>query len=65
MLSFDGYYYTQLIFTCSKSTIEALEKRCEIFLKLTIKTPERRQRHRSGVFMVNFENISHLFLVFL
>ena len=39
-------------------------KRCEIFSKLTIKTPEWR-RHRSGVLIVNFENISHLFLVVL
>ena len=38
-------------------------KRCEISSKLTIKTPERRRR--SGVFTVNFEHISHLFLVFL
>ena len=30
--------------------------------KVTIKTPERR---RSGVFIVNFKHISHLFLVFL
>ena len=29
---------------------------------LTIKTPERRQRSRSGDFIVNFEHISHLFL---
>ena len=40
-------------------------KRCKIFSKLTIKTPERRRWRRSGVFTVNFENISHLFLVFL
>ena len=33
--------------------------------KLTIKTPEQRQRRRSGIFIVNFENISHLCLVFL
>ena len=33
--------------------------------KLTIKTPERRQWRRSGVFIVNFEHISHLVLVFL
>ena len=32
--------------------------------KLTIKTPERRRR-RSGVFIVNFEHISHLVLVLL
>ena len=36
-------------------------KMCEICSKLTIKTPERRQWHRSGVFIVNFEHISHLF----
>ena len=39
--------------------------RCEICSKLTIKTPERRQWRRSGVFTVNFEHISHLVLVFL
>ena len=32
-------------------------------LKLTIKTPERRRRG-SGVFIVNFEHISHLVLMF-
>ena len=35
--------------------------RCEICSKLTIKTPERRH----GAFIVNFEHISHLVLVFL
>ena len=39
--------------------------RFEICSKLTIKTPERRQWCRSGVFIVNFEHISHLALVFL
>ena len=38
---------------------------CEICSKLTIKTIERRQWRRSGVFIVNFEHISHLVLVFL
>ena len=38
--------------------------RCEIRLKLTIKTPERRQWGRSGVFIGNFEHISHLILMF-
>ena len=33
-------------------------KMCEIFSKLTIKTPERCQRRRFGVFIVNFEHIS-------
>ena len=34
--------------------------RCEIWSKLTIKIPERRQWRRSGIFIVNFEHISHL-----
>ena len=38
--------------------------KCEICSKLTIKTPERRQWRRSGVFIVNFEHISHFVLVF-
>ena len=33
--------------------------------KLTVKTPERRQQGRSGVFIVKFEHISHLVLYFL
>ena len=56
---------SQLTFTCSKLTIKTLEKRCEICSKITIKTPERSQSRRSGVFIVNFEHISHLFLAFL
>ena len=39
--------------------------RCEICSKLTIKTPERRHWRRSGVFIDNFEHISHFVLVFL
>ena len=39
--------------------------RCEICSNLTIKTPEWRQWRRSGVFIVNFEDILHLVLVFL
>ena len=38
--------------------------RCELCSKLTIKTPERRQWRRSGFFIVNFEDTSHLLLVF-
>ena len=30
-----------------------------------MKTPERRQWRRSGIFIVNFEHILHYFLVFL
>ena len=39
--------------------------RCDVCSKLTIKTPERRHWLRSSVFIVNFEHISHLALVFL
>ena len=39
--------------------------RGEICSKLTIKAPERPHWCRSGVFIVNFEDISHLVLVFL
>ena len=39
--------------------------RCEIRSKLTIKIPELRDWHRSGIFIVNFEHISHLVLLFL
>ena len=39
--------------------------RCEICSKLAIKKPERRQWHRSAVFIVNSEHISLLVLVFL
>ena len=37
--------------------------RYEICSRLTIKTPERCHCHRSGVFIVNLEHISHLFSV--
>ena len=37
----------------------------EVSSELTVKTPERRQWRRSGVFTDNFEHISHLVLVIL
>ena len=40
-------------------------KMCEIFWKLTIKTTQRRQWRCSGVFIVNFKHILHLFVMFL
>ena len=40
----------------------SIRKRCEICSELTIKTSERRQWHRSAVFIVNFEHILHLSL---
>ena len=56
---------TQPTFTCSKLTIETLEQGVKYVQKLTIKTPERHHRRFSGFFIVNFERISHLALVFL
>ena len=41
------------------------KRSCEICSKLTIQTQERRQWRRSNVFIINFEYISQLFLVFL
>ena len=38
---------------------------CEICSKLTMETLERRHWHHSGIFIVKFEQISHLVLVFL
>ena len=38
---------------------------CEICAKLTIKTLEQPQLQRSGVFIINFEHIAHLFLAFV
>ena len=42
-----------------------IRTRYEICLKLIIKIPEGRHWRRSGIFIVNFEHISHLALVFL
>ena len=54
----------KLTCNCLKSTIETLENGVACS-KLTIKTPQRCHWRRSGVFIVNFEHISHLFLVLL
>ena len=51
----------QHIFTCSRSTIEALEQVCS----KSINTSEWRQWRLSGAFIVNFEHISLLFLLLL
>ena len=48
----------------SKQCVKFVQS-CEICTKLTLKTPERRHQRRSGVFVVNFEQISHIALVFL
>ena len=48
---------TQLTFTCSKPTTETLKKAWNMIFKVNNK--------HSSVFIVNFEHISNLFLVFL
>ena len=67
-------YNKQIQVYCFCNTLRCLPSRhllyqswCEICSKLTIKTPEQWQWqwHRSGVFIVNFEHISHLELAFL
>ena len=64
-----GYnkYWTQCAesaqLTDTSSKLIETRKRCEIFLKLTIKTPERRRWRHSGVFIANFEHTLQLFLV--
>ena len=51
--------FTQLTFTCSKSTIEKLEKKCEIGSKLTIKTERRHWRYlTSETFTLETEKLS-------
>ena len=61
-LSSEYYPAGKYMFKFNTSNVRT---RCEICSKLTIQTSERRQWRRSGVFIVNFEYISHLFLVFL
>ena len=62
LLSFVMIPKSDSAITCSNLTIETLE---QVYSKLTIKTPGRRHWSRSGVFIVNFEHISHIVLVFL
>ena len=57
-------YYPAGIYV-PKVNIRNTRTKCEICLKLTIKTSERRHWRRSDVFIVIFEHISHLVLVFL
>ena len=59
-----GKYPTAIIYLF-KVNNRNTKKRCEIWSKFAIKTPEQRQWHRSDVSVVSFEHISNLFLVFL
>ena len=71
ILSSNEYIEYQKIEHQKTSFLNALEKdtqpvfTCEICSKLTIKTPEQRQRRNSSVFFVNFKHISQLALRFL
>ena len=40
-------------------------ERCEIYLKLTIKTPEKSQWRGFDIFIINSENVSDLFSVII
>ena len=70
---FDNYEIENVIWECQipvdiyllKVNNRNTRLKCEIWSKLTIKIPERRQCRRSGVFIANFKHISRLFLVFL
>ena len=66
----DGKYYVPdqssnpagiYLFKVNRNT----RTRCEICSKLTLKTPERCEWRCSGVFIVNYEHISHLVQLFL
>ena len=54
---------TKPAFTCSKLTIETIEQ-CEIYAKLTIKTPERRQWRRCGVLLLTLNRFHTMFWCF-
>ena len=41
------------------------KKRCKICPNLTITTPEQHHRRLSGVFVVNLEHNTHLFIAYL
>ena len=55
---------SQAAITCSKLTIETLEQKVK-YVQSEHMFIVRRQLLRPGVFIVNFEHISHPVLVFL
>ena len=60
-----GIFYHPLRKCLFKANNRITRKKSEICSELTIKSPERRLWRRSGVFIVNFEHLSNLFLMFL
>ena len=65
IIKLNNFYINKAGVYLLKVNNRIIRTRCEIFSKLTIKTEERRQWRRSGVFIINFKYISHLVLVFL
>ena len=67
--TFSAEYWKALRYPANNYLIKvnnrSTKERCEIVSKLTIKTPKWRHWRHCGVFMVNFQPISHLFLVLL
>ena len=62
VIAFVFCVFIQLAFTCLKLTMENLTM-CEICSELYIKTPDRRHWRRFSVFIVNFEQISHILVL--
>ena len=61
----ESKWYILMPFHIYHNIFARILARCEMCLNLTMKTPERWHWCRSGVFIVNFEHVSHLFLAFL
>ena len=59
----DFIYFPVAIYLL-KSTMETQKAMCKIHQKLTIKALGRSHSHNSGVFLVNFEQILQIDLVF-
>ena len=55
-----GFY----LFKVNNRNTKNARARCEMCLKIIVRTPEQRQWHQSGAFIVNFQHISHIQLVF-
>ena len=65
MLPLKYRHFPAKIYLFSRRSNRITRKRCKTCSKLTIKAPERPQWRRSAVFIVNFEHISDIFLVFI
>ena len=60
LTTYPGFYLINVTNRNTKNT----KARCQMSLKLTVRTPEWHQWHHSSVFVVNFQHISHIHLVF-